>query len=66
MPRLRQDSDEYYYFHYFCKNEKDMMTVLEQRFMEVVPNILRDLVKAVEDLTKEVKELKEQQKKTQE
>ena len=39
------------------------MTVLEQRFMEVVPNTLRDLVKAVENLTKEVKELKEQRKK---
>lgn len=43
-----------------------MMTVLEQRFMEVVPNTLRDLVKAVENLTKEVKELKEQRKKEEE
>ena len=43
-----------------------MMTVLEQRFMEVVPNTLRDLVKAVEHLTKEVKELKEQLKKEEE
>lgn len=42
------------------------MTVLEQRFMEVVPNTLRDLVKAVENLTKEVKELKEQRKKEEE
>ena len=42
------------------------MTVLEQRFMEVVPNTLRDLVKAVENLTKEVKELKEQLKKEEE
>lgn len=42
------------------------MTVLEQRFMEIVPNTLRDLVKAVENLTKEVKELKEQLKKTEE
>ena len=38
------------------------MTVLEQRFMEVVPSTLRDLVKAVESLTKEVAELKEQLK----
>lgn len=38
------------------------MTVLEQRFMEVVPTTLRDLVKAVESLTKEVAELKEQLK----
>jgi hypothetical protein len=43
-----------------------MMTDLEQRFMEIVPNTLRDLVKAVENLAKEVKELKEQQKKTEE
>lgn len=43
-----------------------MMTVLEQRFMEIVPNTLRDLVKAVENLTKEVKELKEQLKKPEE
>ena len=43
-----------------------MMTVLEQRFMEIVPNTLRDLVKAVENLTKEVKELKEQRKKEEE
>lgn len=43
-----------------------MMTVLEQRFMEIVPSTLRDLVKAVENLTKEVKELKEQQKKEEE
>jgi len=42
------------------------MTVLEQRFMEIVPNTLRDLVKAVENLTKEVKELKEQLKKPEE
>ena len=42
------------------------MTVLEQRFMEIVPNTLRDLVKAVETLTKEVKELKEQLKKKEE
>lgn len=42
------------------------MTVLEQRFLEVVPNTLRDLVKAVENLTKEVKELKEQRKKEEE
>ena len=42
------------------------MTVLEQRFMEIVPNTLRDLVKAVENLTKEVKELKEQLKKGEE
>jgi hypothetical protein len=38
------------------------MTVLEQRFMEVVPSTLRDLVKAVESLTQEVAELKEQLK----
>ena len=38
------------------------MTVLEQRFMEVVPSTLRDLVKAVESLTTEVAELKEQLK----
>ena len=38
------------------------MTVLEQRFMEVVPSALRDLTKAVENLTKEVAELKEQLK----
>ena len=42
------------------------MTILEMRFMEVVPNTLRDLVKAVENLTKEVKELKEQLKKEEE
>ena len=42
------------------------MTVLEQRFLEVVPNTLRDLVKAVENLTKEVKELKEKRKKEEE
>ena len=38
------------------------MTVLEQRFMEAVPSALRDLAKAVENLTKEVAELKEQLK----
>lgn len=38
------------------------MTVLEQRFMEVVPSTLRDLTKAVENLAKEVAELKEQLK----
>ena len=38
------------------------MTILEQRFMEVVPSTLRDLVKAVESLTQEVAELKEQLK----
>ena len=43
-----------------------MMTVLEQRFMEIVPSTLRDLVRAVENLTKEVKELKEQRKKEEE
>lgn len=39
------------------------MTILEQRFLEVVPSTLRDLVKAVESLTKEVSELKEELKK---
>jgi len=43
-----------------------MMTVLEQRFMESVPSILRDLTKAVENLAKEVRELKERPKKTEE
>ena len=38
------------------------MTVLEQRFMELVPTALRDLAKAVENLSKEVAELKEQLK----
>lgn len=38
------------------------MTVLEQRFMEMVPSILRDLTKAVENLAKEVAELREQLK----
>ena len=43
------------------------MTILEQRFMELVPSILRDLVKAVESLSKEVDELKaELQKKNEE
>ena len=38
------------------------MTALEQRFMEMVPSTLRDLTKAVENLTKEVAELREQLK----
>jgi len=40
------------------------MTISEQRFLEMVPATLRDLVKAVENLTKEVTELKEVLKKT--
>ena len=41
------------------------MTIAEQRFLEMVPTALRDLVKAVENLTNEVTELKEVLKKTE-
>lgn len=39
------------------------MTQLEVRFMETMPNILRDLTDEVKKLQKEVAELKEQLKK---
>lgn len=41
------------------------MTVLEQRFMEQMPRLLRDLLDQIEQLTKEVAELKEQLKKSE-
>lgn len=40
-----------------------MPTVLETRFMEQMPRILRELTEAVEGLAKEVAELKEELKK---
>ena len=39
-----------------------MLTVLETRYMETMPNILRDLTDEVKKLRKEVAELKEQLK----
>lgn len=43
-----------------------MLTNCEVNFYTRTPNLLSDLVKAVESLTKEVKELKEQLKKAEE
>lgn len=39
-----------------------MLTVLETRYMEQMPRILRELTEAVEGLSKEVAELKEELK----
>jgi hypothetical protein len=38
------------------------MTGLEQRFLELVPNLLRELITEIKNLTQEVKALREQQK----
>lgn len=45
------------------QNNTRPMTILEQRFMETMPNILSDLVDEVKKLRKEMAELKEQLKK---
>jgi hypothetical protein len=38
------------------------MTALEQRFLELVPTLLRELITEIKNLTQEVKALREQQK----
>ena len=38
------------------------MNVLEQRFLELIPNLLRELIIEIKNLTQEVKALREQQK----
>lgn len=38
------------------------MTVLEQRFLESVPNLLRELITEIKNLAQEMKALREQQK----
>ena len=38
------------------------MTVSEQRFFELIPNLLRELVTEIKNLSQEVKALREQQK----
>ena len=38
------------------------MTVLEQRFFELIPSLLRELVTEIKNLSQEVKALREQQK----
>ena len=39
-----------------------MLTILETRYMEQMPRLIRELTEAVEGLTKEVAELKEELK----
>ena len=38
------------------------MNMLEQRFLELIPNLLRELITEIKNLTQEVKTLREQQK----
>ena len=38
------------------------MTVTEQRFFELIPSLLRELVTELKNLSQEVKALREQQK----
>ena len=38
------------------------MTVLEQRFFELIPSLLRELINEIKNLSQEVKSLREQQK----
>lgn len=38
------------------------MNTLEQRFLELIPNLLRELITEIKNLTQEVKALQEQQK----
>lgn len=38
------------------------MNTLEQRFLELIPNLLRELIIEIKNLTQEVKALREQQK----
>ena len=38
------------------------MNTLEQRFLELIPNLLRELITEIKNLTQEVKTLREQQK----
>ena len=38
------------------------MTVAEQRFFELIPSLLRELVNEIKNLSQEVKSLREQQK----
>ena len=38
------------------------MTVLEQRFFELIPSLLRELITEIKNLSQEVKALREQQK----
>lgn len=38
------------------------MNTLEQRFLELIPNLLRELIAEIKNLTQEVKALREQQK----
>lgn len=39
-----------------------IMNTLEQRFLELIPTLLRELIAEIKNLTQEVKALREQQK----
>lgn len=46
--------------------KKNAMTILEQRYMDVMPSVLRDIAKELEKLNKNIAKLIEQNEKKEE